>query len=83
MVWLRETDPKGLGAEPLFVTPKMVIKVAKRALEVIEVPISRAGNNLFDMIYGPLDAPVASEMLSVAMHHEIAAELVPSVAQHL
>ncbi len=83
LVWLYETQPKGLGPEPLFVGADMVLAMAKRTLGVIEVPIARAGNNLFDMIYGPLEAPVASEMLSVATHQEIAAKIAPTVARHI
>lgn len=83
LIWLHEAEPKGLGPEPLFVDPDMVNDVAKCTLGVIDVPITRASNDLFDMIYGPLEAPVASEMLSVATHHEIAAQLVPTVSKHI
>lgn len=83
LLWLYEAEREGLGPEPLFVTADMVLDMAQRTLGVVDLPVVRAGNNLFDMIYGPLEAPVASEMLSVATHQEIAAQLVSAVARHI
>ncbi len=83
LVWLRRTEQGELGQEPLFVTADMVAHLSQHLSGVTEVPVVRAGNDLFDMIYGSLEAPVASEMLSVAAHRDIAAQLAPIVVQHL
>jgi len=83
LLWLYEAEREGLGPEPLFVTADMVSELRQSTLGVIDLPIVRAGNNLFDMIYGPLEAPVASEMLSVATHQMIAAQIAPWVARYI
>lgn len=83
LLWLRETKPRGLGAEPLFVGADMVHDLSKLCLDVVEVPVSRAGTDLDGMIFGPMEVSVASEMLGVNAHKDIAQHLSRALQKHV
>jgi len=75
--------PKGLGAEPLFVGADMIAELEPRVLEIVEVPVRRAGGDLAGTVHGPMEVPVASQMFSVPTHQDIASALTPVVQAHL
>ena len=83
LLWLREPVSEGLGAEPLFVGADMVFDAGQGADAVVEVTVQRAGDDLEGMIFGPLEANIASQMLGLQEHQAIAAALTPILAQHL
>ncbi|WP_050928567.1 DUF6473 family protein [Aestuariivita boseongensis] len=83
LLWLREEMPKGLGAEPLFVGADMVADLSSATLGVVEVVANRAGRNLAGMVHDPMDAAVASEMLGVETHQQIAKALSAAIAEHI
>lgn len=83
LLWLREELPNGLGAEPLFVGADMIAEVADQALDVIEVPVRRAGGDLEGMVYGAMQGSIAAQMLGVETHHLIAEHLSKALAEHL
>ena len=74
-LWLRYEDGQGLGADPLFVTSEMVDVLAVEGPKVLELSVRRAHGALDNMVFGQMEAPVASEMLNVATHRQIAERL--------
>ncbi|MGB3244034.1 MAG: DUF6473 family protein [Sulfitobacter sp.] len=71
----------GLGADPLFVTRKMMGRIAPLVTEVVEVVATRralcAGTQ--GMVYSQMEEPAAEEMLGPLAHEEAAMALAPII----
>lgn len=77
----RATQGDDLGADPLFVDRAMIDALRPRVTEVVEVVASRAAldQGTQGMVFSPLEAPAAAEMLGPMAHQEAAAALQPAL----
>ncbi|MDW4500538.1 DUF6473 family protein [Sulfitobacter sp. D35] len=72
-----EVEPLDTACEPLMVTRAMLDAVAQEADGVVEVVASEAAlaAGTEGMVFNPMDAAVAAEMLGPKVHGEVAAQL--------
>ena len=88
LAWLRhdasETVEPDFGADPLFVTRAMLDQIENEigGLAEIRVQTARQTGDLYDMKFGPLEAPVAEQSIGQGMHAKIA-ETILSAFQDL
>jgi len=77
--------PSGLQADPLFVTAEMINQLRPIVLDVVVANPSdtAVGKGTSGMIFAPMQAKAASEMLGVECHKEAARLLTPVLRRHL
>lgn len=88
LLWLTDHRAEGsvpdpLGPLPHLVDEEMVMAIRPFATDLVRVapsPAARAAGTE-GMVFAPLDEPAARQMAGPAVHAEVAAELLPSIAR--
>ncbi len=83
LLWLRheETDAADLGPSPLMVNREMLDQLKLEMSGLVEVPVysARLSGELPYMMFGPMETPVAEQMIGPGTHAEIAERLADAV----
>ncbi|MBK0327712.1 hypothetical protein I5535_10405 [Rhodobacteraceae bacterium F11138] len=78
VLWLRHDDESGpLGPDPLMVTAEMLAQLKSDSLNVLEIPVSAAGQTgeMSQMRFGSLEAPAAELAIGPGSHRSIAVDV--------